>query len=105
MHIFLKCGLQLALLLSLISSSVLLHVKLVPSGEATSLVELDVSKAGIPMATAQMIASLITIAAGTWEYYCGIRDLRLRAKLSEVLNEIYEFASSRMSRAFLVATK
>jgi hypothetical protein len=28
------------------------------------------------MATVQMAASLVAIAAGLWEYYCGIRDLR-----------------------------
>jgi len=66
---------QLALLLSLISSSVLLQAKF-SAGEDNSATTQNDSKAGTPMATVQMAASLVAIAAGLWEYYCGIRDLR-----------------------------
>jgi hypothetical protein len=71
--------LQLALLLSLISSSVLLHARLVPGeleSDASLVPRVEISKAGIPMASVQMVASLVAIGAGAWEYYCGIRDLR-----------------------------
>jgi hypothetical protein len=63
--------LKLALLLSLLSFSVLLRARLVP----TDGVEYS-HKLGLPMATIQIIASIAAIAAGCWEYRCGFRDLR-----------------------------
>lgn len=74
--------LKLALLLSLLSSSVLLRARLVPDNTTAP----TTSKAGIPIASVQFAASIAAIAAGCWEYHCGYRDLR-------------------NMRAFLVATK
>lgn len=76
--------LKLALLLSLLSSSVILRVRLVPPNDSTEVPQGSAS--GFPMAVIQFVASIAAIAAGWWEYQCGYRDL---------LN----------MRAFLVATK
>jgi len=65
---------KLALLLSLVSSSILLRARLVPS--EASITPNDMSKAGVPMGTVQMVASLFAIVAGVWEYCVGCRDLR-----------------------------
>lgn len=78
--------LKLALLLSLLSSSVLLRARLVPSDTGSVPMEGPPSKAGLPMAVVQLAASLAAILAGCWEYYSGYKDLR-------------------NMRAFLVATK
>ncbi|KAH9479435.1 hypothetical protein JR316_0008029 [Psilocybe cubensis] len=69
---------KLALLLSLMSSSFLLHVRLVP-------VEHE-SKGGVPLASVEFAAAMLAIVAGIWEYYSGYADLR-------------------QTRAFLAATK
>lgn len=74
-----------ALLLSLLSSSVLLRARLPePSNQDGST--RHQSKAGVPMATLQMVASLAAIGGAFWEYHSNMRALR-------------------NMRAFLVATK
>lgn len=78
--------LKLALLLSLLSSSVLLRARLVPEPNDTPQRDDGDSRGGIPLASVQFIASLAAIVAGAWEYHSGYRDLR-------------------DMRAFLVATK
>jgi hypothetical protein len=62
---------KLALLLSLLASSVLLKVRLIP-GSGTDYSQ---SLAGVPMATMQSLASLAVIAAGWWEYRNHSRDI------------------------------
>ncbi|KAJ6518785.1 hypothetical protein C8R45DRAFT_949222 [Mycena sanguinolenta] len=64
--------LKLALLLSLLSSSVLLRARLVPDSTSTDLSP----AAGIVVASLQFTAALAAIGAGVWEYYCGCRDLK-----------------------------
>lgn len=61
---------KLALLLSVISSAVLLHVRIVP--EETDDIQ---SKAGVPLAAVQAVGALLAIAAGAWQYFKGSRDL------------------------------
>ena len=66
---------KLALLLLLLSASILLHARLpTPQGEPST--PTPPSKAGLPIAILQMLAALAAILAGTWEYLIGNRDLR-----------------------------
>ncbi|KAJ7043592.1 hypothetical protein C8F04DRAFT_1072657 [Mycena alexandri] len=66
--------LKLALLLSLLSSSVLLRARLVPDPDNKPA---DISgTTGIVVASLQFTAALAAIGAGVWEYYCGYRDIR-----------------------------
>jgi hypothetical protein len=71
---------KLGLLLSLLSSSILLHARLPgPSPDPSDPNDGDSSKsskAGIPMATIQFVAALVAIAAGAWEYWSKEKDLR-----------------------------
>jgi len=63
---------RLALLLSILSSSLLLDARLVPqtgNRKATS--------GTIPLASIEFAAAMTCIAAGLWEYYNGYRDLRI----------------------------
>ncbi|KAJ7442255.1 hypothetical protein FB451DRAFT_1297548 [Mycena latifolia] len=64
--------LKLALLLSLLSSSVLLRARLVPEDNPTSMS----GTTGIVVASLQFGAALAAIGAGIWEYYCGYQDIR-----------------------------
>lgn len=70
--------LKLAILLSLLSSAILLHARLPSPSDSDSREEepSSGSKAGLTMATLEMVAALAVIAAGVWEYWCGERDLR-----------------------------
>ncbi|KAJ7091351.1 hypothetical protein B0H15DRAFT_778064, partial [Mycena belliarum] len=63
--------LKLALLLSLLSSSVLLRARLVPEDNPAPMPRTT----GIVVASLQFAAALAAIAAGVWEYYCGYRDI------------------------------
>jgi hypothetical protein len=63
--------LKLALLLSLLSSSLLLQVRLVPSTDDQN----DASS--IPLATLQFVAAIACISIGLWEYFRGFRDMRM----------------------------
>ncbi|KAJ7180649.1 hypothetical protein C8R46DRAFT_1210976 [Mycena filopes] len=66
--------LKLALLLSLLSSSVLLRARLVPDPDNKPT---DMSgTTGIVVASLQFTAAIAAIGAGVWEYYCGYRDIR-----------------------------
>ncbi|KAJ6607506.1 hypothetical protein B0H10DRAFT_1817983 [Mycena sp. CBHHK59/15] len=66
--------LKLALLLSLLSSSVLLRARLVPDGSGGHANPSEAT--GIVVASLQFGAALAAIAAGAWEYYCGCWDIR-----------------------------
>ena len=63
--------LKLALLLSLLSSSLLLQARLVPS---TS--ELN-NPSSIPLASLLFVAALACISIGVWEYFRGFRDMTM----------------------------
>jgi hypothetical protein len=63
---------KLALLLMLISSSVLLHARL------DSPTNPGEHKLGIPLAAIEIIAAFVVIGSGLWEYESGIRDMRVR---------------------------
>ena len=70
--------LKLALLLSLLSSSLLLQARLVPS---TTNKQTEASS--IPLASLLFVAAIACISIGLWEYFRGFRDMRLsRAFLS-----------------------
>ncbi|KAJ7334111.1 hypothetical protein DFH08DRAFT_1083555 [Mycena albidolilacea] len=64
--------LKLALLLSLLSSSVLLRARLVQEDKPTDLS----GTKGVVVASLQFAAALAAIMAGAWEYKCGYSDLR-----------------------------
>ncbi|KAF9461212.1 hypothetical protein BDZ94DRAFT_1141336, partial [Collybia nuda] len=65
--------LKLALLLSLLSSSILLRARLVPDAEGIPEPQ---NRNGIPLAVIQIVASIAAIIAGVWEYHSGYKDLR-----------------------------
>ncbi|KAF9482539.1 hypothetical protein BDN70DRAFT_801311 [Pholiota conissans] len=73
--------LKLALLLSLLSSSLLLQARLVPAQNQN-----ESKTSGIPLASVEFFAALAAVVGGVWEYYSGYSDLR-------------------NTRAFLVAVK
>lgn len=93
--------LKLALLLSLLSSSVLLRARLVPDpGDEPEVGE----SAGIPLAGVQVAASLAAIAAGAWEYHSGYRDLRnMRAFLVAAKFVPFKSLLSIFLRSLIVA--
>ncbi|KAJ4469591.1 hypothetical protein J3R30DRAFT_3384495 [Lentinula aciculospora] len=63
--------LKLALLFSVLSSSLILHARLVPeSGEKS-----NGSSLSIPLSGLQFAASLLAIVGGLWGYSNGYRDL------------------------------
>ncbi|KAJ7765425.1 hypothetical protein DFH07DRAFT_810534 [Mycena maculata] len=66
--------LKLALLLSLLSSSVLLRARLVPD-PSDKPSELS-GATGIAVASLQFVAALAAIVAGVYEYYSGYQDIR-----------------------------
>ncbi|KAJ3805527.1 hypothetical protein EV368DRAFT_86924 [Lentinula lateritia] len=63
--------LKLALLFSVLSSSLILHARLVPDANETT----NDSSFNIPLSGLQFVASLLAIAGGIWEYFNGYRDL------------------------------
>ncbi|KAF7308792.1 hypothetical protein MKEN_01078600 [Mycena kentingensis (nom. inval.)] len=64
--------LKLALLLSLLSSSVLLRARLVPEDKPTHLS----GSMGTAVASLQFSAAIVAVIAGGYEYYYGYDDLR-----------------------------
>ena len=72
--------LKLALLLSILSASIILRARLVP------VTDYNKEDGGMPLASVEFAAALVCIVAGGWEYYQGYWDLK-------------------NGRAFLVATK
>lgn len=66
---------KLALLLMLISSSVLLHARL---DSPTNPEEHGHDKLSISLAALEIIAAFAVIGSGLWEYESGIRDMRVR---------------------------
>jgi len=71
--------LRLALLLSLLSSSLLLHARLVPSTNPNE--RNDASAIGISLACLQFAAAIASIFAGLWEYYRGFQDMKMARAL------------------------
>jgi len=66
---------KLALLLMLISSSVLLHARL---ESPTNPEEHGSHKLSVPLAAIEVISAFLVIGSGLWEYESGIRDMRAR---------------------------
>ncbi|KAJ3757134.1 hypothetical protein EV361DRAFT_790220 [Lentinula raphanica] len=63
--------LKLALLFSILSSSLILHARLVPeSGDQT-----NGSNLSTPLSGLEFAASVLAIVGGLWEYFNGYRDL------------------------------
>lgn len=62
--------LQLALLLSILSTSLLLHVRLTPQVE-----DQRSQWSGVPLASLLFAGAVLSILAGTAEYHYGLRDL------------------------------
>lgn len=65
--------LKLALLLSLLSSSIILRARLVPEPDDASGTQ---QSSNIPLAVVQFAAALAIVGAGVMEYYRGCQDLR-----------------------------
>jgi hypothetical protein len=63
--------LKLALLLSLLSSSLLLQVRLVPSTNEPK------KASSIPLASLLFVSAIACISIGLWEYFRGFRDMRM----------------------------
>ncbi|RXW23870.1 hypothetical protein EST38_g1982 [Candolleomyces aberdarensis] len=61
---------KLALLLSVLSASILLRARLVPIDEGQK------PNGGTPLASVEFAAAILCIVAGGWEYYQGYWDLR-----------------------------
>jgi hypothetical protein len=62
--------LKLAMLLSVLSTSLLLHSRLSPAMDGQ-----EQSTAGVPIACILFAGAILSIVAGTFEYHYGIRDL------------------------------
>ncbi|KAF8802952.1 hypothetical protein BYT27DRAFT_7111072 [Phlegmacium glaucopus] len=67
------CHLKLAILLSLLSSSLLLHARLVPPSSPKDQTR---EANNIPLASLQFVAAIASISAGIWEYCKGFQDMR-----------------------------
>jgi len=61
--------LKLAILLSLLSSSLLLNARLVPDPKTQQ-------PGSLPLAAMEFAAAIACVVAGVWEYYNGYRDLK-----------------------------
>jgi hypothetical protein len=66
--------LKLALILTLLFSSVLLRVRLAIDNEDSS--GLHITSIGVAIASLQFLAALGAIAAGLFEYHQGYKDMR-----------------------------
>ena len=62
--------LKLALLLSLLSSSLLLQARLVPSTDGQT-------NGSIALASLQFVIAIACISIGLWEYFRGFQDMRM----------------------------
>jgi hypothetical protein len=67
---------KLALLLFLVSCSLLLHSRLVPDSEGDGTGDsIGKSMLGLPLASMEMVAALLVLVGGLWEYHNGFKDL------------------------------
>ncbi|KAI0820308.1 hypothetical protein BC628DRAFT_1413221 [Trametes gibbosa] len=66
--------LRLAVLLSLLSASLLLHARL-PTPSDPGSAQTPPSTTGLVIAIIEVIAAVAAIAAGTWEYWQGYADM------------------------------
>ncbi|KAH9992974.1 hypothetical protein BJV74DRAFT_771316 [Russula compacta] len=69
---------QLALLLMLLASSILLRARLPGPDHPKDHETHPYYGLGIPLASIEVAAAFIVIGVGCWEYESGIRDLRVR---------------------------
>ena len=65
---------RLAMLLLLLSSSLVLNARLPSPSEPTGGTPHPAGR--IPLASLQLVGALVAIGAGTWEYRRGYRDMR-----------------------------
>ncbi|KAJ8080520.1 hypothetical protein PM082_017353 [Marasmius tenuissimus] len=63
---------KLSLLLFLVSCSLLLKTRLVPDAEEDPI---EKSMIGLPLASVQVVAAVLALGGGYWEYQNGLRDL------------------------------
>lgn len=75
--------LKLAVLLSLLSSSILLRTRLVPEPGGLPSIE---DKANLPLAAVLFAAALVTVGAGAWEYNVGYRDFMNTTVFLQAIN-------------------
>lgn len=66
--------LRLAVLLTLLSASLLLHARLPTPSEPGSS-ETPSSKTGLAVAVIEVVAAVAALGAGVWEYWQGCADL------------------------------
>jgi hypothetical protein len=83
--------LKLALLFSILSSSILLRARLVPDPGDSSDAE---DKASLPLAGVLLVASLATMGAGAWEYNVGYRDLMNMTAFLHAIKSVLAISSS-----------
>ena len=82
---------KLAILLSLLSSSLLLNARLVP--------ETKTQQAGsLPLSVVEFAAAIACIAAGVWEYYNGYRDLKQARAFLVAVKSVPTFSSISKAR-------
>ena len=67
--------LRLAVLLTLLSASLLLHTRL-PSSSDPGSAQTTSSKTGLAIAVIEVVAAVAALGAGIWEYWQGCADLR-----------------------------
>ncbi|KAH7927300.1 hypothetical protein BV22DRAFT_1007231 [Leucogyrophana mollusca] len=93
---------KLVLLLSLLSSSALLGIRLPgPPGSGADSSE-SLGKASLPVATLQFIAALATVGAAYWEYHTGCKDL-MKARAFFAITKVHLAIMSVVS-AIIIAT-
>jgi hypothetical protein len=81
--------LKLAILLSLLSSSILLRARLVP--EPGNLPDTG-DMANIPLAAVLFAAALATMGAGAWEYNAGYRDFMKMTAFLQAIKSVFSIA-------------
>lgn len=78
--------LKLAVLLSLLSSSILLRTRLVPEPGGLPSIE---DKANLPLAAVLFAAALVTVGAGAWEYNVGYRDFMNTTVFLQAIKSVF----------------
>ena len=67
--------LRLAVLLTLLSASLLLHARL-PTPSEPGSAKTPSSKTGLAVAVIEVVAAVVALGAGVWEYWQGCADLQ-----------------------------
>lgn len=77
--------LKLAILLSLLSSSILLRARLVPEPGLPDTEDMT----NFPLAIVLFTAALVTMGAGVWEYNAGYRDFMNRTAFLHAIKSAF----------------